>query len=110
MAQTTSSSAATKEYPVPLKASERKVCHAARDTYFKCMEQVESEFPKPTTESSGKSKAELEAQEKLKQQRIDRVCGSQREDFDVKCPKAWVKYFITMRAVQQKYEPWSKAV
>lgn len=70
-----SSSESTSDAPDLTKKSARKTCWDARDKYFGCLDKNDILDPRKDANAS-------------------KVCKTEETDFDSKCIKSWVRYFI----------------
>lgn len=52
-------------------ANKREICYGARDSYFKCLDQLHED--------------------------PEKECASLKKTYDSKCPKSWVSYFEKQR-------------
>ncbi|KAJ1981702.1 hypothetical protein H4R33_005194 [Dimargaris cristalligena] len=66
-----------------LNRQDRKVCWAARDALFKCLDTN---------------------QEELRFMDIPPACDSVYKMFDQQCPPAWTEYFVKKRALEKQAE------
>ncbi|KAA8490557.1 Ceramide synthase 4 [Porphyridium purpureum] len=71
----------------PLRSSERRKCHAARDAYLACVDTVAGD-------TDEKNKA----------------CSDEWTQFQADCPATWVSYFIKQHVQKKQFAQWEAAV